>query len=384
LVKKILLLGEYYSDNLGDGIICECVEYLLRQKFKDYDILKSDLSGRSNYPSFDQNSLDRSSIKSAPYKRILVNVGKRLLKSNTFLWEYYANGRVGKRKVINKVCNEDYSVAVFAGGQIFMDYFGIPVYRYVNLLARKNIPVVFNACGFGEIKSNLMLRLFKSALNKKNVYKISMRDSVKRIEKLLTNQNKEKLVKSYDVGLWAKDVYGIDVNNKTDIIGIGVISTPKTSHLVYDQIRNIIVELNARKLKWQLFCNGSINDFKMAIRIASSLDYDSTVVASRPQSPRELVELISSFKSIISFRLHSHIIAASLNTPSIALSWDNKLDQFFESIGFSNRCVNINLNHKDIIDLLIESERVGCNRELIEYQKNESLRVLYESVNGVL
>jgi len=243
---------------------------------------------------------------------------------------------------------------------------------------------VFNACGFGEIKSNLMLRLFKSALNKKNVYKISMRDSVKRIEKLLTNQNKEKLVKSYDVGLWAKDVYGIDVNNKTDIIGIGVISTPKTSHLVYDQIRNIIVELNARKLKWQLFCNGSINDFKMAIRIASSLDYDSTVVASRPQSPRELVELISSFKSIISFRLHSHIIAASLNTPSIALSWDNKLDQFFESIGFSNRCVNINLNHKDIIDLLIESERVGCNRELIEYQKNESLRVLYESVNGVL
>ena len=49
--KKILLIGELYSDNLGDGIICNTVKNIL----KNNDIQMIDLSGKKDYCKKNQN-----------------------------------------------------------------------------------------------------------------------------------------------------------------------------------------------------------------------------------------------------------------------------------------------------------------------------------------
>ena len=43
---KILLIGERYSANLGDGIICETVESLLRNHYKKSEVIMADISGK--------------------------------------------------------------------------------------------------------------------------------------------------------------------------------------------------------------------------------------------------------------------------------------------------------------------------------------------------
>ena len=66
-MKKILVVGEYYSENLGDGIICENVKYLLENSFPEADIKISDIMGRLR---FEEESSEQSLIiKTSSSKR---------------------------------------------------------------------------------------------------------------------------------------------------------------------------------------------------------------------------------------------------------------------------------------------------------------------------
>ena len=44
---RILVIGERYSANLGDPIICETVKYQILENFPDAEIVFADISGRS-------------------------------------------------------------------------------------------------------------------------------------------------------------------------------------------------------------------------------------------------------------------------------------------------------------------------------------------------
>lgn len=46
---NILLIGEAYSENLGDGIICETVANLIRKEYPDCTIVVADISGKKGY-----------------------------------------------------------------------------------------------------------------------------------------------------------------------------------------------------------------------------------------------------------------------------------------------------------------------------------------------
>jgi polysaccharide pyruvyl transferase WcaK-like protein len=63
-------------------------------------------------------------------------------------------------------------------------------------------------------------------------------------------------------------------------------------------------------------------------------------VASHPLKPKVLVKTISSFNCLISHRLHANIIAHSLHIPSIALSWDAKVQSYCDLIGCTEWCVS--------------------------------------------
>ena len=43
---KILLVGEFYSDNLGDPLLCQTVQKLILQDYPDARIIPFDLTGR--------------------------------------------------------------------------------------------------------------------------------------------------------------------------------------------------------------------------------------------------------------------------------------------------------------------------------------------------
>ena len=49
---KILLIGEYYSENLGDPLLCQSVERILKERYPQAQIFPFDLTGRISSTEF--------------------------------------------------------------------------------------------------------------------------------------------------------------------------------------------------------------------------------------------------------------------------------------------------------------------------------------------
>lgn len=85
------------------------------------------------------------------------------------------------------------------------------------------------------------------------------------------------------------------------------------------------------KRKIVVFTNGAIDDYEFACFALRSIGKEK-LLEKRPTRPVELVDVIATCEYIISFRLHSLILAAAYDIPSIGLVWDSKVTSFFETI----------------------------------------------------
>lgn len=374
---KFLVIGEHYSSNLGDGVICEVVKSILHEAYPSSEIVISELSSRSGFSqSCEENNSNKKSLDTTS---LMKKVIKKILFKNQFLKYKYINEKQKSISYICNICNKNYDIAVFAGGQLFLDYFSISITKHIEELLKRNIPIIFNACGMGAIKSQILLSKLIFGLKQSNVLSITSRDDVEMINKKLLMGSDKLATKTYDPALWASDVYGIKKED-SDTVGLGVIRlNPGFDKNLLNLFDKLIQDLNSRNIKWELFCNGAEHDFAYAISIANKLGYDESVVSERPKTPIELIKTISKYKSIISCRLHSHIIATSLDIPSIGLVWDDKLRFFFENIECADRYFDITEDHNKIINKLFEAEKKGYNKELIEMQKSISKNTLLDN-----
>lgn len=377
--KRILVVGEHFSENLGDGVICHSVEFLIHKTFPDSEIILSDLSGRLHF----LNEYQGQEKLSGRSKYLISKWTHRALNRNTFLYSLYVHGRRSRAKNIKEKSNQPYDLAVFAGGQMFMDYFSLPIHRHMQYLAKHNTPTIFNACGMGRVNSTLLQNRLQQALSHPNIDSISARDHVTQMnEKLLSTDI--QATQSHDCALWTKEAFNIHKKEST-VIGLGVISlNKKKDQKVIKLYTDVITELNNKGIQWELFCNGSFDDYELALKIARLLHYDESVIAKRPLNPTELVQTIAHYRSIISFRLHSHVIAVSLDIPTIAITWDSKVDFFFENIERPDRVFQYDSPSNDVLTKLFEAEQMGYDKELIQAQKEECRFILAENLTLAL
>ena len=92
--------------------------------------------------------------------------------------------------------------------------------------------------------------------------------------------------------------------------------------------------------------------------------------------------MLAGFQSIISFRLHSHIIAASLDIPSVGVVWDDKLRFFFQKTGHEERCCTVSDKPETVLKKLQIAENEGYDRLLLEKQKNDSANLLFDMISS--
>ena len=55
---KILVLGSYYSPNLGDGVICICTAEKLRQMFPAAEVMIEDVLDRKEFDPGIENKIE--------------------------------------------------------------------------------------------------------------------------------------------------------------------------------------------------------------------------------------------------------------------------------------------------------------------------------------
>ena len=370
-MKKILLVGEIYSANLGDAVICDVVTKLIKKQYPNMEITYCDLSARSWY---------LNEFKYTLLERVFIFIAKRFFKGS----ELYSGllNFLFKKTYFEKIKHELFftDAVLFVGGQLFMDYFYFPVHQILIYANKFNKPVVFHAIGCKRIKSNLLKNRFNKMLDMQCIKWISIRDGKGIFKFSCLHSNV-----TYDTALFANDCYYI-AEAKEKIIGLGCMRFYELSYsknIVFWV--KIIDHLQQQKIKWKFFCNGAYEDYMLIVAVLHTLKLNlSEYTIRRPICSDDLVKDISSFYKIISFRLHSHIIATSLGIPSVGISWkENKVKDFFTHINHLERYKTIDDSPEDIINTLLDAEISENDKKLLAQQKKNSISDLYDSLQSL-
>lgn len=355
-MKKIVLIGLLCESNLGDPLSFDCTEYLIRKFDQDVQVSYLDFYGRS--PSKGGSSTNRSALRN------IVNKAYAGVK-RVFGTRVQALAFKRRKEHCEKYYDEHFKdaslVIIVAAGTI--TYKGRldcgPYYDLVAKYAAKyNIPVVVNSGGVENAynaKDKRCQRL-SNALSSKMFKYVTTRDNYDELVKYVTNPD-TKVAKIADVGVWASESFGINKDMASDITGIGIITherfaenKKKISHSQYNNTMiEIIRKLEAGGKHWKMFTNGLPADYKNAVEICDSLNLDPNEYILVPKTPSDLVSIISSFSGIITTRLHSCIVAYSLDIPFVSISWNNKLNFFSDAIGYPERTIDPSDFSSDVI-----------------------------------
>ena len=210
---NILLVGERYSPNLGDGVIFNTVEAMICQEFPGANIFGIDLSGRVTY--CDDTDWLMTGWQSFVSKNISANTARALLV----------------KKQLNKILDsQEIDVIIFVGGQLFMDYFSWSILTIVKQAQNRNIPVIFNSCGFGNNSFSGQKRIQK-ALSIPVVSALSLRDQAGYLAGVLPQHIDTVMATDpvVELGKYWKNCHQDKKNRKKLRIGINIMS-PWTTH----------------------------------------------------------------------------------------------------------------------------------------------------------
>lgn len=327
---KVLLIGEIYSINLGDPLLCESVEKLIREKYPDAEIVRLDMSGKVNFQDVycrkDGFLNYRGKMDKA---RLYVN-----LLSNRALRKAFSRERFCYTAMWSALCTtlreHQFDLAVFAGGSLFMDYFAAPIYLIVKRLSRAHIKTIFHACGMGAL-GDAEKFLLRKAFMEKNVVHISLRDSNSRFRSLFPTQ--AKVIETYDTALGCSRYYA-PAEKKIAQYGVGLIYKEE----YFEEQVKLIRMLLQSQINWKAFTNGNVADMDAARRILQKAGIEQSKIerylVRRPTTSEELVKTVTQFEHILSFRMHSQIVALSFGIPCYGIAWEPKVSELFSKLGF--------------------------------------------------
>lgn len=377
---KILLIGEVYSDNLGDPLLCESVERLIQDKYPCSEIVRFDMSGRISFQA-----------RYTKYKSPLDLAGKidiftlyfSLIRDRN-LYRAFAKDRSRYISMWCSLCNvmrkQHFDLAIFAGGSLFMDYFAGIINLIVAQLAKKRINTIFHACGMSSL-GDTGRYLLEEAFNRDNITCISLRDSYEHFLSLFSTR--APVIETYDTALNCSLLY-TPADEKIAQYGIGL----KFGDEYFEEQVSLIREMRMSTLQWKVFTNGDVNDVytekNVLLRAGICEKELEFYLTERPKTIMELVNSVTQFERIISFRMHSQIIAASFGIPCYGISWDNKISEFFSKLGFPQ---NESVHVKSLLEM--QTALQGCCPEMrrnalqqAEISKNHLFEEIEAAIGG--
>lgn len=341
---KLTLLNVKYSQNLGDGIIAECLEYALNTCPEVGEVHSCDLAGRSRFDGRSNRirQITRSLLDRLPHalrRTLSIAILKQMVSSK--LRAHYV------REL------RDTDIAIIGGGQLIADAelnFPLKLYEATQAAHHAQADLAIYGVGVGHSFSRRGFGLFKAAFEK-GLVGVHVRDdrSAKRWQERFGGHWTGHV---WDPGLLARRVYGRPHRPQPlkKRLGIGI-THPATLDLHADRksermtrgdwvsfYKALIAYFIKRGWVVELFTNGAWSDQVFAHRILQSAlaeqAYGSALtLAAHPRTPRALAHQIASYDTIIAHRLHANVVAYAYGIPHVGLGWDSKMEGFFEATG---------------------------------------------------
>lgn len=259
------------------------------------------------------------------------------------------------------------SLLVFPGGGIIECTSNHDYYHHIDLITKiadeLQIPCCFNAVGrVVDYRHMFGWNTMRKALNRKCVKSITCRDGADWI-----NQNlyygKKIAAEIPCCAIFSSQAYQIQKNPTSNTIGIGVIrgnifesygisiSQEKLLSL-YEQIIRKLLKMG---YSCCVFTNGYSKDIQFGQLLSKRLGLlENVEFCLYVDSGEKLVQTIASFKALITARLHSIIVAYSLDIPSIGISWTEKVTDFLKLVGSPQNAIQTDKLEDDIIITALE------------------------------
>lgn len=334
---NLVLCTLRHSDNLGDGIIADCMAYLLSKLRLQRALYQIDLSGRLSVEPL-QNSRTRSQTKSLFHSLPL------WLQSTVFtiVWHTVMKPKVSRNWL--EILPDGPLDVIIGGGQVLSDV-GLNFPWKVNLLARlltqRGGRLIFSGVGCGQKISITGKWLFARVLTAPFTKGVTLRDewSLQAYRKHFPELDLPVL--SPDPALFVQQAYGISASHLPKDgrlrVGLGVAAPNEIASqslnrrdFTYQHVLSFWLEIANRVavMGWEpvFFTNGAAEDEAFLDAVVAHLQQNASVRRlPRPTSPRGLVLSIADFNAVVAHRLHANIVAFALGIPAVALVWDAKI-----------------------------------------------------------
>jgi len=369
----VLICGECFSANLGDGVIAVSLRELVRKAVPDSSVDFFDLSGRRGYVA------DRAGTKSQTEERTAKSFHRRI-----YARSYYYSLLVNLLRIVIVNRFGDYhsrldaalsqsDYVLIGGGQLLQDNrlaFPLMLRAVVRAARRRRIPVSFFSVGVGANWSTVGKAIMRNVLGASNVESIVCRDKVSfhRIQEIFPVL-KARLDVTFDVAL-ALSGHAHPSHDVDSPVGLCLMH-PKAMRWAVNnhplassnQAVHYWVELcrvlTSEGLSLALFTNGAPDDDTFAHKVAAQCKIklnsgDRIRVRTRPHIPEDLVSTISRFEVVVAHRLHANIISTALAIPCIALECDLKVKEFMTYSGQADRFMRVNSTVSDVAAKVFE------------------------------
>lgn len=342
-MTRIALLNVKYSPNLGDGIIAECLEHELTRIRPEWQVESIDLAGRESFGS----GLDSGRGKVLNLLDVLPSFIRRFGAITALSTLIELRYRKHWRRKLDGVRG-----AIVGGGQLFADAdlnFPLKLNAAINEVSLSEARLAVFGVGVAESLSKLARRLFLNALRQAAISHVAVRDSASRYNwnRHFGRTGLPDAALCSDPGLLAADVYPSGVRTEArdrPEIGIGIVN-PRTLDLHASDDGNYSVgvarefwiglatALVERGYGVTLFTNGPFDDELFLESVLSRVEHDAVKRAPRSQTPSQLADTMRGFDAVVAHRLHANIVAYAFRIPHVGLSWDPKVDAFFDTVG---------------------------------------------------
>ena len=369
-MRKVLIIGECFSKNIGDQAVAYVTQWLVEQTSTDDTVFTYlDLSGRTE----EQKTNYWISDKRAKWRTLRVALS-RIGLIDYLLKKKSAYSLIPKYKSI--ISGNNFDCAIFCGGQLINDMFVCQMEAVAKLLMENEIPVIYNGVGLGYV-NHIGKKIFRRILSYPNVKGITCRCNSDRFNTTL-GLTKQLALSTYDIAVFSPDAYGVKVKGNGSKVGLGIM---RSTRFPYEQIKSfwkkIVSELDKRGVGWKFFYTGSSCDYELALDIIQELQLpndNSYYINENISNPMNCMVELSSFERIISFRLHSHILSYALGIPSVAILWDEKINDFFEKIGRTSAVFSVETDVRQIVDSMFGLPRYDESKIL--KSKSDSKKLL--------
>lgn len=374
---RLVLAGLCDDKNLGDPIIAYSTEWLISNNLPQ----KGNIVQLLLFPKQPFIYRLRSYIKRK------LGLSTREIELKQSLSSYY------KRHIQSR----DFIILV-GGGLIKYKHqnLHIALSELLKIAEQKKAKVVFNSLGVEGYDENspqcqMLKQAIQQAIQSKTLVYFTTRDDIDTLKtKYLDNVPLIPCMRVADPAVWCADAYNIAPKKNNDTIGIGIIrdnifsdyNIPYTADQLTQLYIDIIKELIRQNEKICLFTNGLEYDNVFALQIQRMLQEQNIHCNLQiPQTPDELITIISEYKGIISARLHSCIIAYSLGIPAVGLVWNDKLKLFGKNIEAEDYFIS---HDKFSAEYIIQQFRKALAHGYPEATKEQFRQTIKDSIKDIV